>query len=309
MNTTVDKNSLINLDALAGFGKRLKIARETMRLTEKDVALRLHLNSDVIALIENESYESGPPLIFLKGYLRSYARLVSLPEAEINQVLGKLESTSSTTVFQQRRNKQKSNPYMRWVTYLIVVVLIGLVAMWWSSHSSSNVIDKPIVQPMHPTAQPSAALTIPTHPVLPAVVSTDKQLSTAGTPTASQPVTPTVVASAPVAPTPQMTPAPVPNIAADPAKTSAPFAANQASAVPPVAATPGPTATTKAPTVASTQQKTSPTLEKKPEAATDESTESLASNSDNDADSATDSEDTTTDKTETPHPVTITGDN
>src|SRR5689334_12090930 len=107
MDTTIvianDTNSTMNNAEPAkktGLGARLKAARETMQLTEKEAATRLHLNTNIISIIENENFANGPPATFIRGYLRSYARLLNISENEIKLTLQELESAmpSSSTI-------------------------------------------------------------------------------------------------------------------------------------------------------------------------------------------------------------------
>src|SRR5690242_10540136 len=130
-----------------GLGERLKSARIDMQLTDKEVALRLHLNVSIVTLIENEDFAEGPPATFMRGYLRSYAKLLNLPESEIKSTLQELEAAmpSSTTPIPvtQVKPPQDYERYLRWLTYVIVVVLMILVSVWWSSHSRYNISDVP----------------------------------------------------------------------------------------------------------------------------------------------------------------------
>src|SRR5579872_1499045 len=85
-NSTTQTGSKTN-----GFGAYLKTARETMRLTVKEAAARLHLPPNTIEIMESENYLQGPPTIFLRGYLRSYARLLNISDSEVNKAIAQLE--------------------------------------------------------------------------------------------------------------------------------------------------------------------------------------------------------------------------
>lgn len=142
-----EKNKAHSLNA-THFGKRLKTAREDLNLSEKEAADRLRLKPKMIALIEAENFEQGPPALFLRGYIRSYARMLHFPEQEINDALAQLElqtpaATTPTAI--PRINtppiyKTENGPrnYLRWMTAGIVLVLIGLVCLWWNSHVPFN---------------------------------------------------------------------------------------------------------------------------------------------------------------------------
>ncbi|MBT8422675.1 MAG: DUF4115 domain-containing protein [Gammaproteobacteria bacterium] len=69
--------------ASAGPGERLRAAREAQELSFEDVVHELRLESTIIAAIECDDLDGLSAPVFVKGYLRSYARLVNLPEQEI----------------------------------------------------------------------------------------------------------------------------------------------------------------------------------------------------------------------------------
>jgi len=66
-------------------GKRLAAARKARALEVRAVADELHLDPAIIEALENNDAAALPAAIFVKGYLRSYARLVGLPEDELAQ--------------------------------------------------------------------------------------------------------------------------------------------------------------------------------------------------------------------------------
>lgn len=163
-----------------GFGLRLKTARESYRLSEKEAALRLHLNPSIISILENEDFENGPPLIFIRGYFRSYARLLNFNDKEIQVALEqfKIQSELTPVVVSENLTEKhySSERYLHWITYLIVSLLTVLVGIWWNSHSREKthrhtalqqaatqiIVQPPIVQPSiaQPTTTQSVAPTV-----------------------------------------------------------------------------------------------------------------------------------------------------
>jgi len=78
----------------SNFGGKLKSKRETMGLSLQEAAARLHLSPRFITLLENENLQTCTlPPIYLRGYLRSYSRLLGIPENEIASVLETLNPT------------------------------------------------------------------------------------------------------------------------------------------------------------------------------------------------------------------------
>lgn len=68
-------------------GPILKAARDELRLSVNEVAEKLRLRPSVVSLIESETYDDFASDVFLKGYFRSYCRLVGLHEARMVELL------------------------------------------------------------------------------------------------------------------------------------------------------------------------------------------------------------------------------
>lgn len=64
-----------NETAPRAVGEQLRAAREQKGMDRQDVADQLHLRPTIIRAIEESDYETMPGDLFLKGYVRSYARL------------------------------------------------------------------------------------------------------------------------------------------------------------------------------------------------------------------------------------------
>lgn len=125
---------------LGGFGTRLKTARETLHYSQKDVAMRLHLSPNIIQIIESEDLRNAPPSTFMRGYLRSYAKLLNVDDEEINQALAHSgldlpPKTSVAPVLLQGDSFLRSDRYVHWVTMLVLAISLVLVSIWWNSHS------------------------------------------------------------------------------------------------------------------------------------------------------------------------------
>jgi cytoskeleton protein RodZ len=79
---TDETNAAAGNDPLS-IGARLAAARKACELDRRVVANELHLDLATIEALENDDKAALPAAIFVKGYLRNYARLVGLPEEEI----------------------------------------------------------------------------------------------------------------------------------------------------------------------------------------------------------------------------------
>lgn len=165
-----------------GIGARLKSAREALKISEKDAAAHLRLHVKLIELMENEDFDQGPPPIFLRGYLRQYARMLNFSDKEIDQAIEELgmnavTSSAPSAIMYTPASTNTMDQYVRWVSYIVILVIVVLVIFWWVSHKPDSIDD---------------------------IASKSGQMNS---PTQSVPLTPTGPAgSSPIAPAPNLNP-------------------------------------------------------------------------------------------------------
>jgi cytoskeleton protein RodZ len=73
----------MNATSLPDVGAILKKARESQGLSVHETADALHLRPSIVVAMENNRFDELPGTTFLKGYVKSYARLLMLSETEI----------------------------------------------------------------------------------------------------------------------------------------------------------------------------------------------------------------------------------
>lgn len=129
MNTEVSNDNAI--------GQYLKSAREKMGLTQKEIAAFLCLKVSTIRDIETGHFTEKICATFLKGYIKSYARLVKIPEKKImlminkeksfsNRLVPPIQSYSSINKFNKKYNK-----FIIVTTWIIIFLVIGLTIIWY----------------------------------------------------------------------------------------------------------------------------------------------------------------------------------
>ena len=123
-------------------GEHLAGLRKEHKMSVKQVADSLHLEVRIIETLEDDNYDSGIPSIFMKGYIRSYAKLMNIsPEPLIaafdaankpEEENKKAKSKASTPKSQYKPKKQaKSNDlWPKLVTLAILLTLIIFIALW-----------------------------------------------------------------------------------------------------------------------------------------------------------------------------------
>lgn len=127
-------------------GERLRNAREAKGMTQQNVADRLCLKLSTVRDIEDDKAPVELAATFLRGYIRSYARLVQIPEAELLP-----EATQHAPIrpakitpmqnysLNSRRSRKKRDGLLTTFTWLIIFVVVGLtVAWWWQNHKAAQ---------------------------------------------------------------------------------------------------------------------------------------------------------------------------
>ncbi|WP_170142049.1 RodZ domain-containing protein [Thioalbus denitrificans] len=143
METAVDPAEENNRSDRLQPGSRLRAAREARGLSTAEVAAQLHLTRSIIDALETDNYDAGPGPVFMRGYLRSYARLMGLPTDELLIQLDGVEGASWTepprvTPRPARTQARMSDRPVRWITYAIVGGIIALTVIWWRSNITED---------------------------------------------------------------------------------------------------------------------------------------------------------------------------
>ncbi|EPH5595943.1 MULTISPECIES: cytoskeleton protein RodZ [Vibrio] len=153
-------------------GTLLKNKRESLGMSQKQVADRLRLRISVIEDIESNRFESQQVATFTRGYLRSYAKFVGLDE---KVVLTALEQTADAQPqeqeiemqsFSRKTKDEKHNSRIMLLTWVIGLVIIGISAAWWWQNQQENSLTKEVtdssVEAPQPTAQELADIDLMT---------------------------------------------------------------------------------------------------------------------------------------------------
>lgn len=119
-------------------GQRLKEAREAAGLTRLEVASRMRLSERMVGALEEDDYDVFPSATFVSGYLRSYARILGLPEEDfVKPVSEAIEPPTLVSTIGSKAQVSSRDLPVRLVTYLLVIIVIVSVAMWWMAQRDS----------------------------------------------------------------------------------------------------------------------------------------------------------------------------
>ena len=126
----------------AGPGDRLQAARIEQGLSLDDVAGRMHLSANILKAIENNEFEEITAPIFVKGYLRAYARIVSLDEDDmIDQYIDfySEEDPPITSTGNTVAELSAADPRFKWATYIVVIIIgVALTTWWWNREQNDE---------------------------------------------------------------------------------------------------------------------------------------------------------------------------
>ncbi|EOV9961315.1 cytoskeleton protein RodZ [Citrobacter sedlakii] len=125
-------------------GVRLRNAREQLGLSQQAVAERLCLKVSTVRDIEDDKAPADLASTFLRGYIRSYARLVHIPEEELLPGLEKQAPVRAAKVapmqsFSLGKRRKKRDGWLMTFTWLVLFVVVGLTgAWWWQNHKAQQ---------------------------------------------------------------------------------------------------------------------------------------------------------------------------
>jgi cytoskeleton protein RodZ len=159
-------------------GATLREARERMGLTVEDVVNRLKFAPRQIRALEEDAFDQLPEGAFLRGFVRSYARLLLLDEAPLLEALPGVQAQEVKPAVQQSvevpfpgvYSARKSN--IMWLAAALLVAVALVLFTWLYGHKPAIIHTtretQPVQLPEPPaSAVPSVAPTAPAAPTAP----------------------------------------------------------------------------------------------------------------------------------------------
>lgn len=176
-----------------GYGRILAAAREAQGLTVAQVADKLKLTSRQIEAIEAEDAARLPEPVFVRGFVRNYARMLGVPLGSLPVITEVPAAPTETITAHSEEVRFRPSPVRRWVllpfaVFILFLVLVAALYAWLSQGEEAYVPASPTVssQPL-PAPEP----VVPAAP--PAVPAEGTPAPDAGVPTTSAPLPPAVL--------------------------------------------------------------------------------------------------------------------
>ncbi|CBY86573.1 RodZ domain-containing protein [Haemophilus influenzae] len=124
-------------------GEIFRQTREALNLSLEDVAKEITLRPSILEQLENNEFiQKSTPSIFVKGYVRSYAKFLRLPDSVWENIV--FAETEKNDLGQNARSTRAVNQYSshnRWIgrlTAIVFVIVIGMTGLWWWQSYQQN---------------------------------------------------------------------------------------------------------------------------------------------------------------------------
>lgn len=134
-----DGGPVIDPEDPTGPGAQLREARHRANLSLEEVATQLRLDRRTVRALEENEFQYLPAPTFIRGYIRSYARLLGLPPGPILEAYDYQGFTPPAILadITQRPQARSSDIAVRLATCLVAAGLVAMVVMWWHSRESA----------------------------------------------------------------------------------------------------------------------------------------------------------------------------
>lgn len=149
-----------------GPGAALAAARTAQNLSVADVARQLKLSASQVNALEAGQFERLPGPVFVRGFVRNYARLLRLdPDRLLDMMSGTPATESRNEMPTTRGVPFSTGSSRRWPRYLMLVALLAIVSLaayefHWSERAASS-LPPALTAAVPPEPAPLAASTAP----------------------------------------------------------------------------------------------------------------------------------------------------
>lgn len=130
--------------AKLNLGYILVKGREAANISVASLASQLNLDISQLIDLENNQYDNLGPEIFVKGYIKSYCKLLDLDENEVMQSYQSSERNSKEKEmqsFSNRFEKETHDSRLMIVSYIVLSIVLGSSGiLWWQNQNSKDEI-------------------------------------------------------------------------------------------------------------------------------------------------------------------------
>ena len=163
--------------APVSYGARLALQRQSAGLSVTDVAAQLRLHPNQVRAIEQEDLARLPAPAYVRGFIRSYARMLKIdPSPLLSDLNAKLEPVRESVVegvatdYSAARAASRDRKFPQWMLGGALLLLFTLGVVGWQARLQQSPAPTPVAVAATPAAPPA-----PTQPI--AVVTSQTTLS------------------------------------------------------------------------------------------------------------------------------------
>jgi len=112
-----------------GVGALLMTERERLGLSRERITEMTRMRTPVVEAIENEAWDSLPPPVFVRGFLKSYAKVLGISQDVVIDLYAKRVPPVSPSLeppLEPTRSRRRS----AWLVLLVLAVLAMVYGMW-----------------------------------------------------------------------------------------------------------------------------------------------------------------------------------
>ena len=126
-----------NSDMFETPGQILRLQREKQGFSAQEIANRIHLDVKIIEAIDNDSPDGMPAAIYVRGYLRSYAKIVNANADVIIKLYNEDSPPPPPEILPEVKpptQVSSNDKPVKAFTYLITLGLVLLLLIWYQSN-------------------------------------------------------------------------------------------------------------------------------------------------------------------------------
>ncbi|HET8817559.1 MAG TPA: RodZ domain-containing protein [Pseudidiomarina sp.] len=122
-------------------GTLLRKAREARGLSQQQLADSLRLRVVIVQYMETDAFDKLASPTFVRGYLRSLSKALETDPAPIFEAFEKMGFDAPTNnnvklqSFSKRKVRERSDFQLKWISYALIIIVIGLAVAWWAQQS------------------------------------------------------------------------------------------------------------------------------------------------------------------------------
>lgn len=125
--------------------QELTVAREQQGLTKNDVARELRLSEKYIDSLERGAFNELPSIVFARGYIQSYSRLLKLDTKHYLDLFDRLYGRTGAGAAPQFRiapgvqsTAKLGDPVIKWSAWIFILVIVAATVWWWKTQQGGG---------------------------------------------------------------------------------------------------------------------------------------------------------------------------